>query len=178
MRRDCRNDSFDGGFSLIEMIVVIAIMATILAIATPTFLQWRQKLVYRETAREVSSMLREAKSRAIANNVEQQVQFSPYKPSVSTQYGLRAGTRAYMSFADWSSVPAVSNWSRVDTQVQILSGALLVGGGDTNPAGSIQFTPNGAASSVGSIAVRDTNGTVQFYVNVAQTGRISITSGP
>jgi prepilin-type N-terminal cleavage/methylation domain-containing protein len=168
-----------GGFTLIEGIIVITIVALLTAISIPSFIGWRANLKYRETAREVASMLREAKSRAITNNLEQQVQFSPNPPGVSTQYGMRAGTRAYMSVSDWPGASAVTNWTILDSQVKIVSATTTVTAPQsTNPPGSIQFTPNGAASSVGTVSIQDTSGVTRFKVNVVQTGRISVTQGP
>ncbi len=148
------------GFSLIELMVAMAIMAALMAISVPSFMGWRQNLKYRETAREVTSILREAKSRAITNNQEQQVVFDP-NPGISTRYGMRAGDKAYNT--NWSdpSLPAVSNWTILDTQVKI-SGA------------SIQFTPNGAASASGTIKIKDQNLDTKFCVMVIPTGRISV----
>jgi prepilin-type N-terminal cleavage/methylation domain-containing protein len=167
------------GFTMIEMIIVVSLMAILLAISIPSFVGWRENLKYRETAREVASMLREAKSRAITNNQEQQVQFSPNPPGVSTQYGMRAGTRAYMSVSDWPGASGVTNWTILDSQVKIVSATTTVTAPQpTNPPGSIQFTPNGAASAVGTVSIQDTSGVTRFKVNVVQTGRISVTQGP
>ena len=164
------------GFTLVEAILVVGIMAILMAISIPSFVGWRENLMYRETAREVASMLREAKSRAITNNLEQQVQFD----AVLRHYGMRASTRAYMSLSDWSGVSAVTNWTILDPQVKIVAATATVTviPQPTNPPGSIQFTPNGAASAVGTISIQDISGVTRFNVNVTQTGRISITQGP
>jgi type II secretion system protein H len=168
------------GFTLIEVLMVMIIMGIMLAIALPSFMGWRENLKYRETAREVASMLREAKSRAITNNQEQQVQFDPNQPNVSTRYGMRASTRAYMCLSDWTSVSAVTNWTILDPQVKIVAATKTVADPllDTNPPGSLQFTPNGAASAVGTVSIQDISGVTRFNVNVTQTGRISVTQGP
>jgi prepilin-type N-terminal cleavage/methylation domain-containing protein len=146
----------NAGFTLIEVIVVMAIMAALMAISIPSFMGWRQNLKYRETAREVASILREAKSRAITNNREQQVQFD----AINQKYGLRPGDRAYST--NWSDVPDVSNWAILDSQVKI--------SGDT----SLQFTPNGAASASGTIKIKDQDLATKFCVSVIPTGRISV----
>lgn len=165
------------GFTLVEAILVVGIMGILMAISIPSFVGWRENLKYRETAREVASILREAKSRAITNNLEQQVQFD----AVLRHYGMRPGTRAYMSLSSWTGASSVSNWTMLDSQVKIdASGTLTatVTPEATNPPGSIQFTPNGAASAVGTVSIQDISGVTRFNVNVTQTGRISITQGP
>ena len=164
------------GFTLVELIVVVAIMAILTAIAMPSFIGWRQNLKYRETAREVASLLREAKSRAITNNREQQVQFDPNPPSVSTRYGMRVGTRAYMSLSDWTGVSAVTNWASLDPEIKLVAATKTVVDPtlDANPAGSLQFTPNGAASASGTIKIKDQDLVTKFCVTVSPSGRISV----
>ena len=169
------------GFTTLELVTVLMIVGVLIALSIPSVVNWRQGLVYRETAREVASMLREAKSRAIMKNLEQQVVFSPYSPSVSTQYEIRPGNRAYSTaWNDYAANPLVSTWTVLDYQVKILSATqtATVPPAATSPAGSIQFTPNGAASAVGTISIQDTSGVTRFKVSVTQTGRISITQGP
>lgn len=158
---DQRSFRSKAGFTLIEVIVVMAMMAALMAISVPSFMGWRQNLKYRETAREVASMLREAKSRAITNNREQQVQFD----AINQKYGMRPGNRAYSTNWSDASIPLVTNWTILDGQVKI------------SGAPSIEFTPNGVASAVGTVSIQDTSGVTRFNVNVTQTGRISITQG-
>ena len=79
------------GFTAIEMIIVLVIISVLSAIGMPSFLQWRQSLEARETARDFVNILRQAKSDAINTNLEQEVQFN----SVSQQYGKRQGNQAF-----------------------------------------------------------------------------------
>ncbi len=163
-----------GGFTLVEVLIVMFIMVVISAIALPSFMGWRKNLKYRETAREVASMLREAKSRAITNNLEQQVMFDP-NPGISTRYGMRPGTRAYMQSADWDSDSAVSTWTVLDSQVKIDASTKTVPSAEpTNPPGSLQFTPNGAASAQGIVKIKDQDSATKFCVSVSSAGRISV----
>ena len=75
------------GFTAIEMIIVLVIISVLSAMAVPSFLQWRQSLEARETARDFVNILRLAKSDAINTNLEQEVQFN----AVSQQYGKQPG---------------------------------------------------------------------------------------
>jgi len=56
------------GFTLVEMIMVMALMAIMLAVAAPSFFSWQEGAQYKEVAREVLSSLRNARSLAITNN--------------------------------------------------------------------------------------------------------------
>jgi Tfp pilus assembly protein FimT len=164
---------------MLELVIVLAIMSILIAVSIPSILNWRQGLVYRETAREVASMLREAKSRAITNNLEQQIVFSPYSPGVSTQYEIRPGNQAYSTnWHDYGLNPLPSNWTILDYQVKIMFAVQIPPLPSlppaTDPAGSIQFTPNGAASAWGIIKIKDQNLVTRFCVIVIPIGRISV----
>jgi len=53
------------GFTLIEALVVIAIVGIVMAIATPATQTWRENAQIRSSARAVANMIQEARSRAI-----------------------------------------------------------------------------------------------------------------
>jgi type II secretion system protein H len=160
------------GFTAIEMIVVVAIIAILGAIALPSFLQWRESLGARTTARQFVEMLRQAKSAAITTNLEHQVQFdatnrrfgmrssAPLNTSRDTKTGWTAGT-----------IPAITNWTTYPSSVT------------ASPAGvtNIQFTPDGAANftvtppfTVFTVTIENIRTTATFTVQVTTTGHISI----
>jgi Tfp pilus assembly protein FimT len=137
------------GITVVELVVVIAIMAILVALGLPSFIQWRQNLAYRDAARNIISELRQAKSQAIATNIKQCVRFD----AAGKQYGFS------------SDCAAVSNWTSLDSQVTI------------TPSTDIEFTPTGVASSgTGTVFILDSSGNQRFYVQVEQTGRTSIGS--
>ncbi len=137
------------GFTITELITALVILAILAAFALPAFNQWRQNLSFREVARNVMSELRQAKSMAIEKNIGQQVQFD----SVTQSFG----------FNDVGS--AITN----KTYLNLGSGVTIT------PTASITFTPAGVASTgTGTVFIVDSTGTSRFYVQVDQTGRISL----
>ncbi|MES0371424.1 MAG: GspH/FimT family pseudopilin [Mariprofundaceae bacterium] len=63
-----RNSRKDQGFSLIEMMVVIGIMAIIAAIALPTFSEWRQRAASQTAADSLVAHLKQARIIAISES--------------------------------------------------------------------------------------------------------------
>lgn len=61
------------GFTLIELIIIISIMAILMAIAVPATRSWRDSARNKEVAREVLSLLRHARSQAVTDSQEQTV---------------------------------------------------------------------------------------------------------
>ncbi len=54
-----------GGFTLIEVIVVIAIMAIIMAIGIPSYTKWKRKYNIESDTREIFLLLNEARKRSL-----------------------------------------------------------------------------------------------------------------
>jgi prepilin-type N-terminal cleavage/methylation domain-containing protein len=65
----------DRGFSLLEMMVVIGIIAILSTIAIPSFFQWLPKHRIGSAARDVKSTLEFARSNAIKTNADVTVNF-------------------------------------------------------------------------------------------------------
>ncbi len=63
------------GFTLIEVMIVIAILGIVLAIATPNFMAYRDNTNLKEAARNVSSEIQLCKQMAIAGGVRYAVLF-------------------------------------------------------------------------------------------------------
>lgn len=73
MRRGKSRHSGEAGFSLLELIVVLAILGLVAAIGTPNVVSWLARLRSRATADVAVSTLQSARLQAIARNTRLQV---------------------------------------------------------------------------------------------------------
>ena len=65
------------GFSLIEMLVVISILAIVAAAAIPNLIAWRSGMQFRAAVNELRNDLESAKTRAVKENARVTVAFNP-----------------------------------------------------------------------------------------------------
>ncbi|MDD2273468.1 MAG: GspH/FimT family pseudopilin [Desulfuromonadaceae bacterium] len=161
------------GFSLIEMIIAIAIMAIVIGIAAPTFMTWRDNMQFRQAGKELASFIRTARSRAISTNRQQRVELDV----ANSVYRLRPGDRATLS--NW---PPSASALPAGTDVSMPSDRIGLAGTNTeivcNPNGTIDFTPVGGVSARITIfdkqidAVADLN-SQKYRIDLANTGRVS-----
>jgi Tfp pilus assembly protein FimT len=157
------------GMTVIELLTVVFITVTIAAIAIPNFIQWRESINYRSTARDLSNVLREARSRTISYNLQHRVELS--SALSPTSFRLMIGNQAANTpSTGWTPATGMGNWTTLPAPVQITVADI-----GANPP-NITFNPNGTANLVSSttISVLDNTGVTRFAVTVANTGRISI----
>jgi prepilin-type N-terminal cleavage/methylation domain-containing protein len=161
--------SNEGGFSLIELMVVVAITGILLAMTLPPFVSWRKTLSYRQTAHGIQAMLKEAKSLTITRNLQHMVFIEPG----SSRYTLIPGNRAYNT--------AATGWGTALQTVTCPSGVTIRSKSDGTSSDNvyIQFNPNGTVrlkapngtGSDGNVTVND-GSSVIFCITVSESGRI------
>jgi prepilin-type N-terminal cleavage/methylation domain-containing protein len=88
------------GFSLIELVIVMSIAAVLMAIASPSMISSMESAEYREASQQALQILRQARSRAVTENLEYQVVFDISENSYSLQQGDRSSSSSSFSTVD------------------------------------------------------------------------------
>ncbi|MBN2644477.1 MAG: GspH/FimT family pseudopilin [Desulfuromonadaceae bacterium] len=121
------------GFTLIELIIVIALMAILMAFAAPSMIQWRESAQVKEVARDILGGLRQARSIAITNNQNVTATIDP------DGHTLTFGTRT-LSFPSRILLQATTN---IDTSANPPTASGWSGSDDK----STEFRPQGSATN-------------------------------
>lgn len=149
---------------MIEMMVAIVILGVMAAMAGPSFSSWIPKMKLKAEAREKLNYLRQARSRAIAEN---------------NQYGIYfdTGNNDIIFFKDATN-PQLSIYeagadSIIGTPIESESNVVFANCTLTNNA--VIFYPNGSASTSGQIELHDIESTCEHTISVlASTGRVKL----
>lgn len=155
------------GFTMIELVIMVALVGILTAVAVPSFIQMRNSLNYRGAARDVASILRNARSLAISENREYQVDID----TVNRQYRLRRGDR----------VSGSANWTIIKDYVALPAGVSIATSEPTSlffrPNGSAAFNPDGDGDTTNdeTVTIRDAGGTTKYTITMSPvTGRIRV----
>lgn len=127
------------GFTLIEMVVVLAIASILMAFALPEFIQWRQQAVYNNASYQIMAVLQQARSLAVSDKREHRVEFD----LAAGTYRLTRGDRANRSTEPF--VDIIQDSQGFPPQVKLRANADCAGTADVN----FTFAPDGTGASDG-----------------------------
>ena len=167
------------GFTLLEVLICVVLVAAMLAIALPEFGTFQRKEEQKKVARDVFVALRLARGYAVSQNLEYQVAFD----LDSGRYWLEMGNLARNS-TDWNRVREFGSFPPRLKMATKSECTWTAGDGDSSTADNyIQFNPNGTCGSSGLansryICVLDEgmHATYRSGVPSSLTGRIIINS--
>ena len=142
-----------GGFSLLEMIVVLAVVAMLAGIAVLNHQALRARLNLGMAARQVMMDLKQARMRAVAEHENYRIVFATGSASYQRQ---RKATSSYQDDGGPASLPPG-----------------IVIADCTAPSDAISFVPRGNAGSFGTVTVRNDRGEARSVtVNIAGQVRV------
>ena len=140
-----------GGFTLLEMIVVIAIIAILLALLAPAMSSFTKSSARKNAARGLVGALEEARSTAIKDRVAAYVVFPTFASGTQATVE-RYNCRSYATFEDnrAGGQKQLTSWKTFATGVafRVASLATLPDSAALTPAAAFSFTPDTAASTV------------------------------
>jgi Tfp pilus assembly protein FimT len=144
-----------GGFSLIEALVVISILALTAAVTIPNLVAWRSGMQFRAAVNELRNDLESARARAVKENARVTVAFDP----PAGQYRL--------SYQD----PEAQNTILLKSQT-LPAGVRIA---SVPPSGSTSFSSRGTAP-ISKIVLANHQGKTKS-ISISFIGRIEVKDG-
>jgi prepilin-type N-terminal cleavage/methylation domain-containing protein len=169
------------GFTLAEIVIVVALISIVTAVAIPTILSWLPNMRLQAAARDLYSNMQRAKVEAMKSSVNSTLTFNQVVAGATFVYIIYADTNANCEFDAGETI-----FTRVQMWPQDVTLDPAQGGGDgltftNNDDGNptIVFMPttiptaNGGGLANGTAFLRNTKNRFRSVV-VSRTGRISI----
>jgi type IV fimbrial biogenesis protein FimT len=145
------------GFTITELMIVIAIMGVLTAVATPNMSRWLTSIRMASATREIASTLQLARVKAITKNTNVRINFD----TTANTYQMQQ--RDSVNLTTWNNV---ENAKKLPTGIQFVS---VTGNPITFQSGRGSTLP----SNNGTITIQNAQGKTNEVV-VAQTGRVIV----
>ena len=150
------------GFTLIELVIVIAILGVLAGVITPSFMAWRDRSKVKGDATELRAVFESAKLRAIKHNANAVVTFPD--------------TTSYQAFVD-------SNGNGIRDAGEVIIASITLSPGvtitnNTFSGNKMAFDSRGNADvptgSTGSLVTMTSPGGARYNVSVTSFGRVQM----
>jgi type II secretion system protein H len=153
------------GFSLVEVLVVIAILAVVLAIAAPNFTAYRDNTNLKEAARSISSDMQLAKQRAVSESRNYRINFSEAENTYTIQQQTVPNVEGYTDLI--TKTVGAGN-----TAIKILGTPSFSGG-----VSYVTFQSRGT-STFGSLQLKHDRRPLVATITTQITGRVRVGYAP
>jgi len=163
------------GFTLMELMVVIGIIAVLGAIFTPNFIQWRNNQILSSGARDILNAIKQTRMQAIRNQSTTIIVFDTSNRSYTAFVNDGAGTEDANN-NDVKDGAEEDNHTQDGDEATIVSGELTNGLTMSAAFGTakwISFDLRGMANSFGNVTLTNSKGESQQIV-VQQAGNARI----
>jgi prepilin-type N-terminal cleavage/methylation domain-containing protein len=159
----------NSGFTLPELVVVVAIIAIVTAVGVPVLLSYWQSATLTAGAQEVASVLNRGRQLAISQNTPVCVTFNEVDPGTG-----QPSARMRFRVNGCPGVVGSTVWTGSGTDV---NGFVPLANGVTVSAGTnVVFNQLGAATTAGAFTVRNPADGRTMTVTVASSGRVTVGS--
>jgi len=156
----------DFGFSLLELLVIIAIFAILSSLATPAFLQWRSDAKLRDAASSLRGDLEMAKLRAMRENEFVAVLFNTNNYLVFIDDGAGAGGVAENWIPDGSETILRNRQMPAGVRIDLASTTLAVN--------RTRFNGRGYIANQGEVKIVNTSGNQKTVDMNNRFGKITV----
>jgi len=155
------------GITLMELIIVMAIIALGAVLMVPNIAAWLPNYRLRSATRDIVSSMRVAQMKAVSRNVDHRVSFDPGNGSYFIMRRTTAGIDNWVriGLSDEPATGADDAKEFLPTGIQF--DAINFGGNN------VEFNPNSSASG-GNVVLKNSKGTQKTIRVLSTTGRVRI----